>query len=458
MKLTVIGGCGSRSLMLAKSLAQQAEELHITDVVFMDIDEERVRIFGSMVQEAFARIAPFVKLSCTTDPKEAVWQADFIITTIRAGKEKSRITDERIALDHGVIGQETTGVGGFGMALRSIPTLLSYCELIKKYANREVMVFNFTNPAGLVTQALRDQGYDFVYGICDAPSGFLRQVAALYGGDVKEFNVRLIGLNHLSYFTSVKKQGKEILPDILKNTDLYAKTDMRYFEPELAQHLGCLLNEYLYYFYYREKALENIQKTGETRGERIETINHKMLVELGRYEAEKDFDKMLEIYSHYTYLRESNYMEGETSVVRDVESIPQFDLYSEDEGGYAGVALALMRARITGQKGEMILCIPNGETLPWLDKNDIIEVACDISKEGAKPKPGDYKLPESVKQLISAVKYYERTAARAIVEHDVVKAADALMMHPLVSSYSLAKEIVKDYFEVYQEYAGGVRI
>ncbi|NCC42508.1 MAG: 6-phospho-beta-glucosidase, partial [Clostridia bacterium] len=250
MKLTVIGGCGSRSLMLAKSLAKQAEELNISEVTFMDIDQERVKIFGSMIREAFARISPSVKFVCTTDEVEAVMQADFVITTIRAGKEESRIIDERIALKHGVIGQETTGIGGFAMALRSIPTLLHYCELIKKYADPDVMVFNFTNPAGLVTQALKDQGYSFVYGICDAPSGFLRQVASIYGTDVKNFKVQLAGLNHLSYFTSVKMDGKEIIQDILHNPQLYEQTDMRYFEPELAQHIGCMLNEYLYYFYY----------------------------------------------------------------------------------------------------------------------------------------------------------------------------------------------------------------
>ena len=134
MKLTVIGGCGSRSLMLAKCLAQLAESLGISEVVFMDTDQERVRVFGSMVKEVFARTAPSVHYVCTTDEKEAVWEADFIITTIRAGKEESRIIDERVALKHGVIGQETTGVGGFAMALRSIPTLLHYCELIRRYA------------------------------------------------------------------------------------------------------------------------------------------------------------------------------------------------------------------------------------------------------------------------------------------------------------------------------------
>lgn len=455
MKLTVIGGCGSRSLMLAKSLAMQAKELNITDVVFMDIDEKRVAIFGSMVKEVFSRIEPSVKFLCTTEEKEAVNQADFVITTIRAGKEESRITDEKIALKHGVIGQETTGAGGFAMAMRSIPVLIHYCELIKEYAKKDVMVFNFTNPAGVVTQALRDNGYEFVYGICDAPSGFLRQVAGLYNAKANEFQVGLMGLNHLSYFTSVKKDGKEMLEEILHNPNLYQETDMRYFEPELANDLGCLLNEYLYYFYYRERAIENIGKVGETRGERILRINEAMLEELSLYDAKTDFDKMLSIYSTYTHKRESNYMEGETSVSRNEACIPLFDLYSPDEGGYAGVALALMRAKITGEEGEMILCMPNQGVVDWLLDTDVIEVSCNISKKGAVPKSCEYHLPESAKQLISSVKFYERMAASAILEKDVKKAIDALMVHPLINSYSLAKELLKDYGKTYEKYTGG---
>jgi 6-phospho-beta-glucosidase len=230
---------------------------------------------------------------------------------------------------------------------------------------------------------------------------------------------------------------------------------MRYFEPELAGALGCLLNEYLFYFYYREKALENILKAGETRGERICKINAEMLTELKKYQASEDFDKMLEIYSHYTYLRESNYMQDETSVARDKGSVSLFSLCTEDEGGYAAVALALMKAKITGEEGEMILCVPNEETLPWLEPHDIIEVSCHISKEGAKVKAGDYNIPESAKQLISSVKYYERFVAEAIVEQDMTKAIEAVMLHPLVSSYSLARGIVRDYLDAYGDYVGG---
>ena len=455
MKLAVIGGCGSRSLMLAKSLAQQAKELTITEVIFMDNDEERVEVFGSLVAEVFKRMAPSVRFKATTEVKEAVRSAHFIITTIRAGKEESRIIDERIALKHGVIGQETTGAAGFAMALRTVPILLETCDLIRKYAHKDVMVFNFTNPAGLVTQVLHDQGYDFVYGICDAPSGFLRQLAELCEVDVNEFNVQMIGLNHLSYFTSVKVQGREMVGELLVNPKLYQQTDMRYFEPELAQGLGCLLNEYLYYFYYREKALENMLQSKETRGERIHEINAKMIADLKRVRASVDFDKMLEIYSHYTYVRESNYMQSETSVARDEANIPRFELQTEDEGGYAAVALALMKAKIIGEEGEMVLCVPNQGTIPWLEPSDVIEVSCNISNEGAKAKAGDYKIHESAKELICTVKYYERTVAKAIVNQDWRGAVDALMLHPLVSSYSLAKAIVMDYLEVYEDVVGG---
>ncbi len=457
MKLTVIGGCGSRGMMLAKSLAQEAKQLHISTICFMDTDEKRLAVFGGMLQKTFALLAPSLHFLCTKDAVEAVKDADFVITTIRVGKEESRIQDERIAIRHGLIGQETTGVGGFAMALRSIPVLLDYCELIRRHAKADVMVFNFTNPAGLVSQALHDAGYRFVYGICDAPSGFLRQLAALYGVSPKAFSAELIGLNHLSYFSSLRLQGRELLPELLDNPDLYRRTDMRYFEPALAKHLQCLLNEYLYYFYYREKAEKNL-RLGGTRGERIRDINAGMLKELEALDAKRDFEKMLAVYSRYTYMRESNYMENETSLSRDASCIQSFDLYTEDEGGYAAVALALIRAKVKNREDEMILCIPNGTTVDWLMQDDIIEVSCIISGEGAKAKKGAYRIPESAKNLIRSVKYYERNGAKAILQKDGERAVDALMAHPLVNSYSLAKAVLRDYAAVYEEYMGDWKI
>lgn len=454
MKLTVIGGAGARSPMLLKSLAAEAAPLGLTTLTFMDDDPVRLRAFGPMLLEAARRIRPSLDFSVTGDARAALDGADYVITTIRAGQDQSRVTDERVALNHGVIGQETTGAGGFAMALRSIPALRHYCEMARELAAPGFMMFNFTNPAGLVTQALRDLGYDFVYGICDAPTGLLRQVARLYGRKPEEFQAELIGLNHLSYFTSLRLDGREVLPDLLKDPALYASTDMRYFRPEISQHLGCLLNEYLYYYYYREQAEAHMLAAMETRGERIAALNRQMVEELLKMDAGRDFDNMLRLYGEITHRRESDYMASESGVQRDEASTPRFDLHAPEEGGYAGVALKIIRARETGEAGEMSACVPNRGAIPWLEDGDVIEVMCHLGADGPVPKAADYRLPEGAKALIRTVKYYERTAARAIVRKDWAMARDALAAHPLVNSCSLAEALLDEYLNAYQSYTG----
>ena len=252
MKMTVIGGGGVRSKMLAKSLAQNAEELSIDEVVFMDNNEQKLNIYGELARQVALRIYPGWKFSLTTDAVEAVRDADYIITTIRVGEDDKRIDDEKIALAKGVLGQETTGAAGFSFAMRSVPALAEYCELIRKYARPQAKVFNFTNPAGVVSQTLRDMGYDFTYGICDAPTGMLRGFAKLYGVEPEKVTATCYGLNHLSFFESVKMEGKEMLPVLLDDDRVYTETDMRFFSKELAHKFGCALNEYLYYFFYPE--------------------------------------------------------------------------------------------------------------------------------------------------------------------------------------------------------------
>lgn len=181
MKIAVIGGGGVRSIFLAKSIASRAEELKIDRLVFMDNDEKKLNIYGVMAKKTAGLICPPLNFEITTDAEYAVKDADYVITTIRVGGDDMRVKDERIALNMGVLGQETTGAAGISFAMRSISALAEYCELIKKHAKKGCKVFNFTNPAGVVSQTLRDMGYDFTYGICDAPSGMLRSFEKLYG-------------------------------------------------------------------------------------------------------------------------------------------------------------------------------------------------------------------------------------------------------------------------------------
>ena len=451
MKITVIGGGGVRSMFLAKSIAQKAERLHIDELCFMDNNEEKLRIYGGMASHVAKLLCPKMKFSLTADAVEAVKDADYVITTIRVGEDDMRAKDERIALSKGVLGQETTGAAGFSFAMRSVPALAEYCELIKKYAKKNVKVFNFTNPAGVVSQTLRDMGYDFTYGICDAPSGMLRSFALLYNENPNNIAGEVYGLNHLSYFKSIMLNGKDIMNELIENDEAYAKTDMRYFEKDLLRDRKSILNEYLYYFYYREKAVENILNAEQTRGEQIRDINKHMTAELSKMDIENDFEGCLEIFNKWYGMREGSYMASETGAKRTTPW--HFDIYEEDDGGYAGVALKFIETAQSGTKGTMIMCIPNENSIDGLRADDVVEITCDVDEYGCTPHHIG-KVDAQNLEIIRRVKMYERLASKAIREKDKASAVQALTLHPLVNSYSLAKELVDEYIEHNKAYSG----
>ena len=452
MKLAVIGGGGVRSMFLAKSIVQKAAGLGIDELVFMDINEKKLNIYGKMAKTVAKKINDGVKFTLTTDAVEAVKDADYVITTIRAGEDEMRVKDERIALSRGVLGQETTGAAGFSFAMRSVDALAQYCETVKKYAKPGCKVFNFTNPAGVVSQTLRDMGYDFTYGICDAPSGMLRTFEKLFGSEERSAKGEVYGLNHLSYFKSVKIDGKEVLYDIINNEKAYTDTDLRYFDKSLLLERNAILNEYLYYFYYREKAVANILNAPQTRGEQIAEINKKMTAELEKIDIENDFDKALAVFEHWYGERENNYMAAESGVKRQTKW--HFDIFEKDDGGYAGVALDFIRISQSGGIDQMILCVPNNGAIAGLKDSDVVEITCDIKDGEAYPHYFG-EVDEQNLELIRRVKIYERLASQAIREKSRTKAVEALTLHPFVASYSLANELVDAYLEHNRDYTEG---
>jgi len=449
MKITVIGGGGVRSMFLAKSLAQRARDLNFTEIVFMDNDPVKLNIYGKMAKRVAEILVPEIQFTLTMDAAEAVKDADYIITTIRPGEDEARCRDERAALDRGILGQETTGAAGFSFAMRTVSSLAEYCELAKKYAKPGFKIFNFTNPAGVVSQTLRDMGYDFTYGICDSPSGMLRDFAKLYRADPEEITSEYYGLNHLGYFSSIKLNGREILPELLNDPRLFTDTDMRVFKPDLLQHMGCILN----YFYYRQEAVDNILKAGITRGEVIRDINKQMTAELSQMDIDGDFDRCLKVFEKWYGRREAAYMANETGVRRP-EKEWKFDIFAKDDGGYAGVALKYITTKLSGHDSEMILCVPNKGAIPELEDSDVVEITCDIKNGELIPHRIENR-SEIAMELIRRVKVYERLASKAIREKSIGTAIDCLMVHPLVNSYSLAKELVETYIENNRKFISG---
>jgi len=459
MKLAVLGGGGVRSPFLAKSIVANSSKVGLTEVVFMDNNEKKLSIYGKIAQQVAKRIDPALKFTITTNAIEAVKNADFVITTLRVGEDEARTFDERVALDLGVLGQETTGAGGFAMAMRSIPALLDYCKLIRKHAKKNVQIFNFTNPSGLVTQALRAEGYDNVYGVCDAPSGFKIQLLELLDAEDKELSMECFGLNHLSWFRKFILNGKDITKELLADKRLYSETEMHIFDPELVELSGgeMMLNEYLYFFYYRERAVESILNSKQTRGESILDINRAMTEKLEKLDIESDIEMAFEIFMTSYMERENSYMSAESGEGRArPKSVPTFQEYLEepDEGGYAGVALKFVAAVNTGENVEMVLSVPNNGAIEGLEKDDVVEISCLIDKMGAHPLKIGH-IPDFQMNLIKAVKFYEKMAVKAIIEKSKDAAVIALTAHPLVNSYSLAVKLVDRYLEVHSAYTEG---
>ena len=294
-------------------------------------------------------------------------------------------------------------------------------------------------------------GYDFTYGICDAPSGMLRTFEKLYGAPEGSARGEVYGLNHLSYFQSVTIGGRNVLHELIENDRAYRETDLRYFEKSLLRERGAILNEYLYYFYYREKAVANILAAPQTRGEQIAAINKKMTAELEQLDVERDFDKALAVFEYWYGERENNYMAAESGVKRETKW--HFDIFEPDDGGYAGVALSFIRFAQGGKADSMILCVPNNGAIEGLRDTDVVEITCDIV--GGEAVPHRFgRVDEQNLELIRRVKIYERLASEAIRTKSRTRAIEALTLHPLVASYSLATQLVDAYLEHNKAYTG----
>lgn len=447
MKIAVIGGAGVRTVIFINGLLARYKKLNIDKVVLYDINHEKQEIIGKLCAHVIERRKEELKLEIAKDPIEAITGADYIVTTLRVGGDHSRVVDETIALKEGVIGQETTGVGGFSMAVRTIPVLLEYCELIRTHAPN-AWIFNFTNPSGLVTQALKSAGYDRIIGICDAPSSTKVRMAKALGIEEKDLYVEFFGLNHLSWIRSVKAKDKEILGDLLKDDSFLSKVqEFSMFDPELLRSTGFLPNEYLYYYYHREKALENILKSGETRGKTIEAVNLEMMKELKDMDMEADPEGALQIFLYYMALRESSYMSIETGNGKR-EEIKRGTLEVPDGMGYAGVMLDCIEGLQSEEGRYLVLSVENNGCIKGLSNQDVIEVTCNVSRKGICPVPIG-EVPEAPYLLIRMIKMYEKLTIEAVRTKSKETAIQALMLHPLVNSYSLAQKLVERYDEAY---------
>ncbi|MFK9093122.1 glycoside hydrolase [Bacillus salipaludis] len=453
MKLTVLGGAGMRTPQLIQGLFKHPD-LHLSEVTLFDNDENRLLVMGELSKYLVKLHQASFKLTFTSDIREAVSGAEFIYSAIRVGQEESRVLDERVSLKHGVIGQETTGPGGFAMALRTIPVMIEYSKIIHEVAP-QAWLLNFTNPSGLLAQALNTYGHhDKVIGICDAHAGIKNALGKFLGVPHTRLQATYFGLNHLGWVPSVIVNGEDKLPEILENYESLSRSShiFSFFDPELIRNIGMLPNEYLYYFYYTDQAVKNINESNETRGEQIVKLGRPLLDRLYEHVKAGNIERAWADYKQTMEERNNTYMSRETSgnVHNVYEKEEKIEITYEEEG-YEGLALNIIKSIKYNKQQVLTLNIPNNGTIAGLHHDDVVEVPCLVNENGYFPLAVG-EIPDVAMSVMKPVKTYERLAVEAAVTGDYDTALKALTVHPLVPSYTVAKAILDEYLEVHQSY------
>jgi 6-phospho-beta-glucosidase len=447
MKLALIGGGGVRAPLFVQSALKRADRIGLSEIALMDIDAGQLETIGGLCAELCRRAGNAVTLSTTTSADEAFRDARYVVTTVRPGGVAGRIADERIALKQDVLGQETTGAGGFAMALRSIPTILDYARRLRDISP-DAWLFNFTNPAGLVTQALSDAGFDRCVGICDSANGAQSAVAKWLGVDEQAVETDVFGLNHLSFSREARVDGRDRLPEALADDDFLAGTALRVFEPAVVRRHGMWINEYLYYYYYADRAVADL-KAGETRGEEVQALNRALMARLSEIDVRRNPAAALEAYFAYEHQRSATYMQHANH-----GEVDGGEPAGEPDGeGYAGVALGLIEALEGGPAIRTGLNVRNDGAIAGLRDGDVVEVSCRVDASGIHPVPVG-AMPEAQAYLVQSVKHYERLTVEAVRERSRELAVEALVAHPLVLSYSRAEPLVENYLAAHRDYVG----
>jgi 6-phospho-beta-glucosidase len=360
---------------------------------------------GGLVERMLRAAGSDIELQHTVQQQEALEGADYVITQIRVGGQACRIQDERIPLPFGVVGQETTGPGGFAKALRTIPVILDLARDMAKLAP-EAHLINFTNPSGIITEAVLKYTDIPTIGLCNSPFGFQQGIAEELGVAPERIRLDYVGLNHLSWIRGVRLDGKDVFERVLKGAIAKAVSGQSTFSPQLLETLGMLPSYYLNYYYNQDQVLSEQRRAEKTRGQEVQQI-----------EA-----RLLELYADPKLNHKPKLL--------------------EKRGGahYSSVAVAVIGA-IHRDKGEVhIVNTRNNGALPDLPSDCVVELPSMINKTGARPIPVA-PMPPAIRGLTQAVKAYEELAVLAAVEGDERAALQALLTHPLVPSFAAAQAL-----------------
>jgi 6-phospho-beta-glucosidase len=400
VKITVVGGGSTYTPELVSGLTR----LEVSELVLHDIDAERREVVGGMARRMLGAQGYGGSLDVTDDLDRAVDGADFVLIQIRVGGQQARLHDETAPLACGCVGQETTGAGGFAKAMRTVPVVLEIADRVRALAQPGAWIVDFTNPVGIVTRALLDEGHRAI-GLCNVAIGFQRRFAAWLGVEPARVVVDQIGLNHLTWVRHVLVDGEDVLPRLLDEHGDEIAEGLE-LPRRILDELGAVPSYYLRYFYAHDEVVRE-QREAKPRAQVVAEIER----------------GLLEMY-------------------RDPTLVERPALLMQRGGAYySEAALGLVQSLVAGDGAMHEVDIRNHGVLTGLADDDVIEIPARVDAAGAHPLPQSPLAPELL-GLVQHVAAYERLTARAAVTRDVVDMRKALLSHPLIGQLELVDDLV----------------
>jgi 6-phospho-beta-glucosidase len=410
MKVAVLGGGSTYTPELLDGLCARAQELAAREVALFDIDGHRLGRVGRFCQRLAAHAGGAVAVTLHEELGPALDGADFVVTQIRVGGQEARARDERLGRRHGLVGQETTGVGGFAKALRTIPVILRYAEEVARRAP-DAWIINFTNPSGLVTEAITRRTRARAIGLCNIPLGFRMEIAQALGVAPRAVELDYVGLNHLAWIRAVRVAGRDVTEEVLAQGRRGGPANFEALDyPDwFVDALHMIPSDYLRYFYLEPEMVARQAAQPRTRAEEVMEVEAELL-------------------AHY-----------------DDPAHAEKPAALSKRGGafYSHAACDLMAALRSPTPVEEIVNVPGGGAVPDLPAAAVVEIPCDVDRGGARPRPVG-PLPPEIRGLMAQVKAYEELTVTAGADGDRRAALLALVAHPLVPSITVAQTVLEE--------------
>jgi 6-phospho-beta-glucosidase len=401
VKIAVIGGGSTYTPELIEGFARRGDVLSGVELVLHDIAADRLAVVGGLASRILAAQGSSHRLVTTTSLDEAVDAADAVLVQLRVGGQQARLIDETLPGRFGLLGQETTGPGGFAKALRTVPVVLNIAEIVAERAQSDAWIVDFTNPVGIVTRALLDQDYRAL-GLCNVAIGFQRQLAARFGVAADQVQLDHVGLNHLSWIRQVRVDGVDRMPDLLDPPAAEELAEAIRVPADLLRTLGAIPSYYLHYFYCTDRAIAE-QASGPHRAEEVLQIERTLLA----------------MYAD--------------------PALDHKPALLEQRGGayYSEAAAALVTSLLTGDRAHHYVNMRNNGSVAGLPDDAVVEVPATVDRAGAHPVPIAPLAPELL-GLVQAVTAYEVLTIQAARTGDRRVAVRALLANPLVRQWDRA--------------------